>query len=367
MIVNPVAGVGGRVGLKGSDGAEVVARARRLGAVPEAPDRMVEALRGLAKELPELEPLAYPAEMGEDECRQAGLAPRVLGEITPGATTAEDTRRAAREMARAGVELILFAGGDGTARDIHDSVDAKLPALGVPAGVKIHSAVFAVTPRAAGEAAAAFLQGRLMELAEAEVMDLDEDAFRQGRLSARLYGYLLTPRDSQLVQGLKAGGIVSSAEALAGIAAEVERVMEQEDRLFLIGPGTTTRAIMERLGLPHTLLGVDVVRDKRLVAADVNESQILKLIEARPAKIVVTVIGGQGHILGRGNQQLSPRVLRQVGTENLMVVATREKLATLGGRPLLVDTGDERLNRELSGYAKVITGLGEYTMCRIAC
>jgi predicted polyphosphate/ATP-dependent NAD kinase len=150
------------------------------------------------------------------------------------------------------------------------------------------------------------------------------------------------------------------------MAGDVIASMDEDaDRFFIIGPGTTTRAVMERLGLENTLLGVDVVRHKKLVANDVTEAQLIDIIKDKGATIVVTAIGGQGHIFGRGNQQLSPAVLRHVGIDNIIIIATKEKLVSLGGRPLLVDTGDERLNADLSGYIRVTTGFKDYTMYKV--
>ncbi len=363
VLVNPVAGMGGRVGLKGSDGAEILRQARQLGAVPHSPGRAIQALQAISRIKDQIELTTYPHEMGEDEVRACGLVPHVIGSITKGATTAEDTRRAVRQMEQQGIDLLLFAGGDGTARDIYHAVGQRVPALGIPAGVKIHSAVYAVTPRHAGEVAARFLEGKL-NVHVAEVMDIDEDAFRRGTVSATLLGYLQSPKDRRFVQSVKSGGIQGEREAQLGIAADVIDQMNSA-WLYLVGPGTTTRAIMEQLELPATLLGVDVVRDKRLVASDVNESELKQLVADRSTKIVLSVIGGQGYILGRGNQQLSPAVLTKVGTENLIVVASKEKLVSLAGRPLLVDTGDEQLDQTLSGYLKVTTGFREYVMVKV--
>jgi predicted polyphosphate/ATP-dependent NAD kinase len=365
LIVNPIAGLGGRVGLKGTDGDEIVRMARKLGAEPEAPRRAIEALRVISKIKDNIEILTYPNDMGEDECREAGLNPRVMGNIRNGATTPQDTITAAREMVANGVDLLLFAGGDGTARNIYDAIRHKVPALGIPAGVKIHSAVYAVTPRSAGQVAVMFLEGGLTKNRVAEVMDIDEDAFRDGFVTAKLHGTLRVPEESRHVQGPKSGGIHSEKEALQGMAATVIESMADTDCYFIIGSGTTTRLIMVNLGLENTLLGVDVVREKRLVAKDVNEKQLLALIKEKDAKIVVTVIGGQGHIFGRGNQQISPSVIREVGGENIIVVASKEKLTSLRGKPLLVDTGDEELNETLSGYLKVTTGYQDYIMYRV--
>jgi predicted polyphosphate/ATP-dependent NAD kinase len=364
LIVNPVAGIGGTVGLKGSDGPEIQRRALELGAVPQALHRTSEALDRLkATTRPQI--VTYPREMGEDAVRASGLEPTVVGAIASGETTAQDTRDAAQMMLRLGVDLLLFAGGDGTARDIYEAIGLRLPALGIPAGVKIHSAVFATNPRAAGELAALYLQGRGVSLREAEVMDIDEEAFRQGVVSARLYGYLRIPFRTSLVQNLKMPSAGEEA-SLASLACDVVERMEA-DCLYIIGPGTTTRAIASELGLDKTLIGVDVVLNGELVAADVNEAQLLDLLRVRRAKIIVTPIGGQGCIFGRGNQQISPRVLKQVGRDNILVVSTPEKLHALDRRPLWVDTGDPAVDALLAGYVQVVTGYHERAVRKVAC
>ena len=361
LIVNPLAGIGGRVGLKGSDGVEIVRRAFDLGAERLAPARAAEALRGLVAQRDTFEWVTYPADMGADEAVACGFAPVVLGSLAPGATTAEDTRRAAREMADFGVELLLFVGGDGTARDICEAVGGRLPVLGIPAGVKIHSSVYAINPRRAADAVRAFLQGRA-PVREGEVMDIDEDLFRAGRVSARLYGYLRVPFEERCMQGAKAASTsaVGSIEELAAYAVE----LMWEDCCYVLGPGSTMQAIGRVLNVDKTLLGVDVLCRGRLVAKDVTEAQLLALLEGRPAKIVVTVIGGQGYIFGRGNQQISPAVIEKVGIGNVMVVAARDKLVALN-HPLLVDTGDAELDRRLSGFRRVIAGYHEESIWKV--
>jgi len=288
----------------------------------------------------------------------------VVGSIRKGKTTAEDTKNAAREMQRIGVNLLLFAGGDGTARDIHDAIGEEVPVLGIPTGVKMHSAVFAVNPRSAGDLAVLYLRGKC-GVREAEVMDVDEEALRDGIVSAKLYGYLRIPFQKRLVQGLKTPSGGGEKEAMAAIACEIVDGMKG-DYLYIIGPGTTTRAIMTKLGLNKTLIGVDVVLKGRLVGADVNENQLLKLLEQRDAKIIITPIGGQGYIFGRGNQQISPDVIRKVGRNNIIVAATPEKINSLRGRPFLVDTGDRAVDKMLSGYIRVITGYNEHVIYKVA-
>ncbi|RLC23895.1 MAG: ATP-NAD kinase [Deltaproteobacteria bacterium] len=366
LIVNPIAGMGGRVGLKGSDGREILERARALGAQPEALARVVRALESVVPIRDLVEIITYPYDMGEQEALACGLSPKIIGSVRPGETTADDTRKAAKEMEALGIDLILFAGGDGTARDIFTAVGDKVPVLGIPTGVKMHSAVYATSPRNAGELARLFLDEKSLDirLTEGEVMDIDEASFRKNQLTARLYGYLKIPFKKRLIQCPKDGSCAGEQEALNAIAADVINNMER-GCLYIIGTGTTTRAIMEKLELPNTLLGVDAVYDRRLAGTDLNESRLLEMIRGRKAKIVVSIIGRQGYIFGRGNQQISARVIKGVGGENIIVIATMEKILTLGGDPLLVDTGEIEVDQMLTGYATVVTGLGEKTVLKV--
>jgi predicted polyphosphate/ATP-dependent NAD kinase len=364
LIINPVAGLGGRVGLKGSDGLAIQQQARDLGAIPEAQERTVETLRTLKKSAGDLELVTYPGEMGEDAAGRCGFSPMVIGEIRPGETIAADTRSAVHEMRSMGVDLILFAGGDGTARNICDVVGTSVPVLGIPAGVKIHSAVFGINPASTGELAARFLKEDIQSTRDAEVMDIDEDAYRQGIVSPRLFGYLQIPFQRRFVQARKSPNPISEETKLNAIALDV--IDHMDENYYIIGPGTTTRPILTNLGLSKTLIGIDVVCRRELVIADANEAALLELLEEQKAKIVVTPIGGQGHVFGRGNQQLSPAVLRRIGVENIVVVSTPEKLLSLGGRPLLVDTGDSEIDRALSRHIKVVTGYGDRIIYPVA-
>ena len=365
VIVNPLAGMGGRVGLKGTDGEDIQRICRQVGAVAEAPGRAVEALRQLLPVADGLEVITYPADMGEHEARSAGLVPRVIGRIDQGRTTFRDTRQAALDLRDEGADMLLFAGGDGTARDVYASVKDTMVALGVPAGVKIHSAVFATTPRSAGLLTRQFLAEKPCELKEAEVMDIDETAFRQGRVSAELHGYLRIPYEKNLVQCMKAGRSGSAEAHLKLIAHCVYERMEP-GVLYILGSGTTMREIKNQLSDESTLLGVDVALDRKIIARDLSERQLLALLDGRPAKIVVTIIGGQGYIFGRGNQQISPKVIHKVGRENIIVVATKDKIIGLTGKPLLVDTGDEVTNQYLSGHMRVIAGYFDEYMFRVS-
>lgn len=356
LVVNPIAGMGGRVGLKGTDGEEVLRKAIELGAKPVAPRRAVGTLKSLKRYAPPITLYAYPEEMGESEAVEAGFAPRVVGRIGRRPTTAEDTKRAVEEFCRVPVDLIVFVGGDGTARDVLESNRANIPVLGVPAGVKMHSAVFATSPEAAARAIARFAYAGL-PVRMAEVMDVDEEAFRQGRLSARLYGYLPVVYEPSLVQGVKRGTLVDE-ERLAQLEIAKRVVASMRPVVaYVLGPGTTIKAVADALGVDKTLLGVDVVVDGRLVEKDADEARVLKAIDGREAVVVVTPVGGQGFILGRGNQQISPEVLKRVGKRGLLVVATSRKLKELSA--LRVDTGDAELDSELRGTIKVVTELGE--------
>ena len=368
VIVNPIAGMGGRCALKGTDGAEILARACALGARPEAPGRAITALAQLAAAADGLEILTVSGAMGADELRAAGLASTVLFATGGAATSGADTRRAAREMVAAGVDLLVFVGGDGTARDVCAEASEETVCLGVPAGCKIHSGVYGINPRSAGELAALYLAGRVSKTRQAEVMDIDEEAFRAGRVSAALYGYLTVPADAAHVQDGKAGRTQSEEHVLDAISYHLRERLEP-GALTILGTGSTLLGIKQRLGLEGTLLGVDVLRGGALAAADAGERELLALLEAHgegAATIVVTVIGGQGYIFGRGNQQLSPRVIERVGREHIIVVATKAKLAGLAGKPLLVDTGSEATNEMLRGYLRVIVGYDEQMVVRVS-
>ena len=362
--MNPIAGMGGRVGLKGTDGRATLAKARQLGAVPEASGRAEEALRPLLVMKKDVRILTYPGDMGETQARKLGFCTDVIGNTAGNRTSAKDTKKAAQKLEQT-TDLLLFAGGDGTARDIYRATSGRVPVIGIPAGVKIHSSVYAQNPRKAGELAVMYLTGKIRRLKEVEVMDIDEEMFRQGIVSARLHGYLTIPYERTRVQNTKAGTPASDEYYQEAISHDVIENME-EDSIYIIGPGTTTRQIMQGLSIECSLLGVDLVQNKRLLAKDVTEQQLLELIRGNKAKLVVTPIGGQGYIFGRGNQQLSPDVIREVRIQNIIIVATPTKLNTLRLAPLLVDTGDPQLDKALSGYSEVITGYRERSIYLVA-
>lgn len=362
LIVNPLAGIGGATGLKGSDGEEIVAEAMRRGAQPQAPARAARALQELAGEPVRL--LTWQGAMGEDSAAAAGIRTEVLGHVAARSTPA-DTRQAAAAMLEQGVDLLLFAGGDGTARDICDVVGSRLPVLGIPAGCKMHSAVYAVNPEAAGRLLLQLCRGGLVGVAEAEVRDIDEQAFRQGIVRARHYGVMQVPQDGRFVQQVKCGGQENETLAQVELAAWLVSQLDDEN-FWLMGSGSTVAEVMAQLGLPNTLLGVDIIRAGEVVAADVSAEQILQVIADAPAKALITVIGGQGHLLGRGNQQFSPAVIRRLGRDNFVVAATRAKVAALNGRPLLVDTGDPQLDQQLCGLIPVVAGYEDTLLMQLS-
>lgn len=369
LLINPVAGMGGSVGLKGTD--HMVEEAIRRGAKPRANDRVRQALKELLELKNELEIVTCPGDMGEDTAKSMGFRTTVLH--TGGRRSLKDLFDSSRTdtivlskaMEEAGVDLLLFAGGDGTARDIYEGVGTELPALGIPAGVKIHSPVYAKNPQSAGDLAKLWLTGKVTKTAEQEVLDIDEELYRQEIINTRLYGYLSVPLEHVFTQNRKAPTPLSETASIESIAHEIVEHME-EDTYYLIGAGTTTRGVMQMLGLKNTLIGVDLIRNKELVANDLYGDKILDFIKGKKTKLIVTVTGGQGFLFGRGNQQITPEVIREIGKENIIILATKAKIAEFHHQPFLVDTPDEELNKELCGYYRVITAYGEFTMCRVS-
>jgi predicted polyphosphate/ATP-dependent NAD kinase len=362
LIVNPIAGMGGSVGLKGTDGA-MHRKALELGARAIAPGRTRELLSRI-KRSASIHILAAPGIMGERYLAETDLQFSPIG-VLGAETSSEDTRRLACAMRESKVDLLVFVGGDGTARDIYDAVGLSVPVVAVPCGVKVYSAVFAVNARAAAEMLNAFVDG--VDVCDEEVLDIDEVVFRQGRLEARLYGYLSVPNVRAYIQGGKESSSLgeASAEAKQELANSVIGDMDR-GTLYLLGPGTTVKAISDRLGLAKTLLGVDAVRDHGLLASDLNEQKILQLLDAyEQAKIIVTPLGGNGFIFGRGNKQFTPRVIKRVGKANIVVIATREKMRTL--KVLRIDTGDYQLDESLAGYIEVTVGFHHTKMTRVSC
>lgn len=367
LVINPYAGIGGSVGLKGSDGEQTRQQAFERGAEQRANSRSAEALAVLADSAggAQIRWLTAAATMGEDCLHSLGLQPEVVYRANGSQTEADDTQRAVQAMLDNGIDLLVFAGGDGTARDVYTVVGDRVPVVGIPAGVKIHSGVYAVSPRAAGQVIRRLVDGELTTLRLADVMDIDEDAFRQGQVRARRYGEMQVPGELEYMQAVKMGGRESDELVLADIAADVIESMDA-DVLYIMGSGSTVEAIMDELGLDNTLLGVDAVVNQQLIGSDLTAAQLEGLAaQYTQVCLVVTVIGGQGHVFGRGNQQLSPALIRKVGRDNLIVVASKRKLQALNGRPLRVDTGDSALDSSLSGLIAVTTGYHDRTMVQI--
>lgn len=369
LIINPVAGLGGAVALKGSDNVAQLALER--GAEAKANARAQQALEILLPYRADLMVVTAPKLMGESLCQMLGFEHRIVSfagdqclDQNVLSSSAQDTLNAAAAIMAADVDVLVFVGGDGTARNIYSAVGDQLPVLGVPAGVKIHSGVYAVTPGAAGKVLELLMTNQLVTLMDADVMDIDEVLFRQGIVKAKRYGEMQVPAELRYMQAVKMGGKESNELVLADIAADV--INQMDDELFVIGSGSTTEFLMAELGLDNTLLGIDLVCRQSLLASDVTERQLLaEIAKHDEVKLVITLIGGQGHVFGRGNQQLSPAVIRAIGKDNIIVIATKTKIEALNNRPLLVDTGDRELDNALGGYIKITTGYNDYVMYQI--
>lgn len=363
LVVNPIAGIGGSVALKGSDGEGTAEKAISLGAVAKSNERVKTALQVLLPYKKSISILTVSGSMGESTATALGFDTQVVHHLNTEKTTAQDTENAVRELINQKVDILLFAGGDGTARNVCHIVANHCPVLGIPAGCKIHSGVYAVTPKAAGRVVELMVTNQLVTLTEADVMDIDESLFRQGIVKAKRYGEMQIPSELRYVQAVKSGGKESDELVLQDIAADV--INRMDDELFIIGSGSTTAFLMEELGLENTLLGVDIVQDHTLIDNDVTEPTLWQHIQQfanKRVKLVITLIGGQGHIFGRGNQQLSARVIKAIGKENIIIIATKTKLAALNARPLIADTGDVDLDQYLSGYMPITTGYNDQVL-----
>ena len=366
FIVNPIAGMGGRVGLKGTDGVLKEAIAR--GAKPVAPKRAVEFLQKLKESTSEaslpIEILTCPGIMGEEEAKRANFSVEVLPMKIGGETTVEDTKTAVKLMVKSNVNLIVFVGGDGTAKDILDVMrdGSQTPVLGIPSGVKMYSGIFAVNPSDAVDVVLAFAQNQA-EITEFEIMDADEKAIRSDNFAVKLYGFLKGPFLPMRIQGTKqvSPATVDEKENQTAIARFIIEEMHPE-ATYLLGPGTTVKRIAELLGVEKTLLGVDIYR-KGKVVLDVNEKKILEEVRNwEKTWIILSPIGHQGILLGRGNQQISPEIIKRVGKQKIIVAATKSKLKSIEGGVLRVDTGDEEADNMLKGYIRVVTDYREWRL-----
>lgn len=360
VIINPVAGLGGSAGLKGSDGSAIQTEARARGAEARAPERMRRALQALQPWKGNFHIYCISGEMGEATLQTLEFPYTVVGHPAAAQTTPTDTYAAAQALQRLGIDLLLFAGGDGTARNIADAVGHEQVVLGVPSGVKMHSAVYAISPEAAGQVVGALLDHQLVPLAERDVRDIDEVAFRSGQVKTRWYATMKVPEAPHFLQQAKNSGVQEDELAQQDLAHELIDQLE-DNTLYIVGPGSTTWVFLQELKVTGSLLGVDLLLNREVLASDVSARDIAAALEqhAGPVKIVITVIGGQGHIIGRGNQQLTPDILRKVGKHNILIIATNEKIRALGRRPLLVDSNDPELDQMFTGYMPVITGYRE--------
>lgn len=367
LVINPIAGIGGSVALKGSDGVGVAEQALALGATAKSNTRASLALKILLPYKENIIIYTVSGDMGEHTSKALGFNTQVVHVVENEATTELDTEQAVTALIHHDIDLLLFAGGDGTARNVCHIVEDKFPVLGIPAGCKIHSGVYAITPKAAGRVVELMITNQLVSLTDADVMDIDESLFRQGIVKAKRFGEMQVPSELRYIQAVKSGGKESDELVLQDIAADV--IAKMDDELFIIGSGSTTAFVMEELALENTLLGVDAICQQAVVANDLTEPQLWQLIQpyARgKVKLVITLIGGQGHIFGRGNQQLSPRIIRAIGKENILIIATKTKLNALQARPLIADTSDSELDIELSGYLPVITGYSDQVLYPVA-
>lgn len=374
--MNPIAGMGGAVGLKGTDGREILEEAVKRGAKPNATRRADEFVQALQPAWAHLYVLTGGGALGGNLLETTGLshevvyeseiagpetgALKIAGHQPVPSTTARDTRVLAKELCARQVDLLVFVGGDGTARDVLAAVGTDVPCLGVPAGVKIHSSVFAVNTTAAARLILQFMQG-LVPTHEAEVMDIDEAAFRDNQVSSKLFGYMRVPHEPTYVQASKSGSpaTVDERQNQKQIARFVVEHLEPETTYFL-GPGTTTLAVSRELDLPKTLLGVDVFRDGKILERDAAERDLLDYVAQGPCKIIVTAIGSQGFVFGRGNLQFSHRVLEKVGPGNITIILTRSKFASLPDGKIRIDARNPATDAAFRGYYRVIMDYGEY-------
>ncbi|MEB3851932.1 MAG: ATP-NAD kinase family protein [Desulfurococcales archaeon] len=362
VIVNPVAGMGGRLALKGTDGAALLEALAR-GARPVSPIRASRFLAGLDPRL--VDRVYMPAGLMGSEA--PGYPWRLEGRVSildcvephKWPTSRLDTIACARAMLGL-VDLLVFVGGDGTARDVLEAVGLQLPILGVPAGVKVFSGVFAVSPESAARLVARCATSGC-PLEEAEIVDADEEEYRRGRLALRLHGYALTPKAPGLLQGAKEP---TAPDDLEGIGLQVAEMVE-ECTLYILGPGSTVAWVARALGVEKTLLGVDAYHAGRLVGRDLDAGRLESLASSYDrVRLILTPVGGTGFLLGRGNQQITPAILRRAGRDGLIVVSAPSKLRGLHYR-LLVDTGDPEVDSMLEGHVRVVVGYNRWAVARI--
>lgn len=366
LVVNPLAGLGGPSGLKGSDSLDTAVRAKELGVKSAIPGRLSLILDGLAEHSEHIRFSTASGPMGADYLDVSGHFQFDCCYEAPVDTSGDDTRRAVNALKQLEPDLLLFAGGDGTARDVCSVLNSDQVCLGIPSGVKMHSGVFAVTPGAVVSVVKSMLANKLIAAVHSEVRDIDERSFKEGRVITKHYGELLVPDDQLLVQSVKCSGLPEDEVALNEIAAFIEETVE-DDTLYLLGSGSSLSHIKRGLGIDTpTLLGVDAWANGEEVGRDLNEPSIFSLVEQySQVRILLSVIGGQGIVLGRGNQQISARVLEQVGPDCIQFIGTQQRLLALEGRPLRVDSGSDAIDKAISGYQKILCAYDDFVLYEI--
>ncbi len=375
LVINPYAGIGGRVGLKGSDGAEIREQALNIGGTKLSIDKAKLCFMQFEEWFNEIKVYTAAGEMGEQLCIELKIEHQVVTypinstnlkklinsensnkQLKPFFTSAKDTKTLVSELCKLNLDIILFVGGDGTARDVCNVVMDDQLVLGIPAGVKIHSGVYSVSPEAAGKLMRDLVLGKMVAVQQAGVVDLNEEAFRVGHVKTKYYGEMSVPTSQVYMQSTKQGSGKTEAIELIDIAADIIEGM-QDNIYYIIGSGSTCAMIMDELGIKNTLLGSDVIFNQELYLSDATEIDLLQLLKTTKKMIfILTFIGGQGHLLGRGNHQVSPEVIKQSGWDSFKIIATKSKLSELQGRPLQVDTGDIKLDHQLFGLKKITTG-----------
>lgn len=377
FVMNPYAGIGGPAGFKGSDLPELRLKADK----GELPLRAAERAVTFWQELLSFQQpysqhsnaqqsfsvLAAPGSLGADLLLANDIPHETIDYQLSVPSTASDTQASAIALVAASIDLLVFVGGDGTARDLYDAIGDEPLVLGIPSGVKMHSGVYAINPQSGAEVVKLIISGQLITSREQEVRDIDEILFRQGKVKAQYYGQMRVPESAEFVQAVKQGGIENDSLVILDMADYLKESLPS-DTLMIWAPGSTTLSVLSEWGHSGTLLGVDVLHPTNGLIADIAGEDLNVLVEAfsGPVVLVVTVIGGQGHVIGRGNQQISTEVLKRVGLEKLKIIASKAKLSTLHGRPLLLDTGDSKLDCAWSGWVPVITGYEDHVLYRLS-
>ena len=369
LIINPISGMGGTVGLKGTDGKKTLKNAIELGAKPNALNRIKELLNELESIKSKLKFITCPQFMGEIILKEMNFEYKLIEhpifqnieDIY--STTSEHTKIAAKLMRNIDdIKLILFAGGDGTARDIVNAINKEKPCLGIPTGVKIFSSVFSINIKLASSIIIQFLWDEI-PLRESEVLDIDEEEYRNDKLVSKLFGYLSIPYNPDYTQFSKEGTPDTDLNNQERIATRIIETLEN-DVYYLIGPGTTTKAITD-INQKKTVLGIDLLLNKKIIVRDLNEYQILNYIEGKKTKIIVSLIGRQGFLFGRGNLQLSPAILKKIGPENIIIISTKYKMFNLPTQILKLDTRSSDLDKKMRGLYKILVDYDEIIICRI--